>query len=40
MEIQREEVQVDEVQNSWEETNRELCDEMSLFDMCSWGEWN
>lgn len=40
MEIQCEEVQVDEVQNSYEEFNRELCDEMSLFDMCSWGEAN
>ena len=40
MEIQRKEVSGDEVQNSYEESNRELCDEMSLLDMCSWGEAN
>lgn len=40
MEIQREEIPDDEVQNSYEESNRELCDEMSLLDMCSWAEAN
>ena len=40
MEIQREEISVSEEQNLWEELNRELCEEMSLSDMCSWGEAN
>ncbi len=34
-----ENVQVQPVED-WEESNREDCEEMSLLDMCSWGEFN
>lgn len=35
-----ENVQVQPVMEDWEESNREDCEEMSLVDMCSWGEFN
>ena len=34
------EIKPHEEVNSWEESNREDCEEMSLIDMCSWGEAN
>ncbi len=33
-------VGVEEEENDFEERNREECEEMSLMDMCSWGEFN
>lgn len=30
-----------DIQNeSWQEINRSECEDVSLFDMCSWGEAN